>query len=141
MKTVLARRGFIGALAALPAIAKAGAAKAGLKPPYNNNMLMAPEALTCSPTPYGVGDKAMLLSDFHALISPENRQRMRSGWQQTSCLDPDLASNRSMSISTVMRIQRERDIDRSIERERHWLERRAKEQFGIDLRSLLHDQP
>lgn len=140
MKTVLARRGFIGALWALPAIAKAGAAKAGLKPPYATGMMGVPEAsgFGAYPSPPTSGYDT-LLGDLRALISPENRQRMRDGWHSVSCLDPDLAANRSMSISAVVRIQRERDIDRSIARERSWIERRAKEQFGIDLRSIIND--
>ncbi len=65
-------------------------------------------------------------------------QRIREESRATYRLDPDLASNRSFSLSAKLSVQRERDIARAIEKtkqvaNRNLLKEAFREANGFDM--------
>jgi hypothetical protein len=63
-------------------------------------------------------------------IPPHIIERYRDNARNVTRLDPDLAANRSFSLSTKLRIQQEREIEREIERTKRVAKRnRIQEEF------------
>jgi hypothetical protein len=148
------RRGFLAALAGLPAIAKGELAKAGINGPIGGDGLqssggfggpMLPmSSVGFGPMPSSTRDSGNmgippeLADEYREILGIQSRppdRRVRS-------LDPDLASNKSMSLATLVRIQARRDAEREATNRLSWLERRAK-LLGFDLaaiRSFVHGE-
>jgi hypothetical protein len=70
MKQILARRGFLGALAALPTIAKAGAERAMISGPISTGYYDSPTAKLCGSN----GDTASnILSSIREALDPQKK--------------------------------------------------------------------
>ena len=134
MSTILARRGFIGALAALPTVARAAAEKAGVTGPVGT----APSLSHGGAYPAPYADNAVEVRNQIARVLDRSRlDRQRKELKRNvTRLDADLASNRSLSLDAAIRIQAERNVQMMTDMELGWLEERAKA-LGIDFRSLL----
>lgn len=129
------RRGFLKLLAsapvAAPVVAREAAHKAGIGS-LGVGAEMASQGIS-GPSPYD-GEKEW--------VSTWCREVLSKGWADerrkdilrspVSRLDPDLASSRSLSLSAAMRMQRERDAERSIANERESARRRYLKLFGME---------
>ncbi len=132
MKTVLARRGFLGALAALPTVARASAEKAGITSqitgPYYGSPIVSAQ-FADSP--------ADIRKSILRLLDPARKAKQLTDLRQgVSRLDPDIAANRSLSLSAAIHIQAQRNCERDTNMEMSWLRERA-ESLGIDFGSLM----
>lgn len=131
MKTVLARRGFLGALAALPTVARASAEKAGITSQLSGPHYGPQFASMCADS------SADIRKSILRLLDPARKARQLADYRQgISRLDSDLAANRSLSLSAAIHIQAQRNYERSINMEMGWLRERA-ESIGIDFGSLM----
>lgn len=134
MKTVLARRGFLGALAALPTVARASAEKAGItsqitNQAYGGSAMSSPAAFADNP-----GD---IRKSILRILDPARKAKQLIEFRQgVSRLDADLAASRSLSLSAAIHIQAQRNYGRHINMEMGWLRERA-ESLGIDFGSLM----
>lgn len=64
-------------------------------------------------------------ADLARLLGMTAAERLRlKRLQQVTTLDPDIAAMRSFSLDAKIRIQRERNVERQLENERGWIERR-----------------
>lgn len=132
MKTVLARRGFLGALAALPTVARAGAEKSGITSPISGNYYGP-----ATPSSQFADSASDIRKSILRLLDPARKAKQLADFRQgVSRLDPDLAANRSLSLSAAIHIQAKRNCERSINMEMGWLRERA-ENLGIDFGSLM----
>lgn len=129
----IARRGFLRILGAAPVaapvIAREAAAKAGLNVSglgsSGMGMPIGEGGLTSSSEDGGWAIRACQ-KVFSKQWEDEKRREMLR-WKPDR-LDPDLASSRSFSLSTALRIQRERNIERYIQGEREDAQARF---FGV----------
>jgi len=129
----VARRGFLTLLAAAPVagpvIAREAAQKAGVT------------ALGYG-MPMASSDCAQSVGSGNDWIRDWAKQVFSAGWKESrwqeirnspvGTLDPDLACSKSLSLSTAVRLQRERNFARMIESERNSVSKRFKEAFGIE---------
>lgn len=78
-------------------------------------------------------DVSKLLRDLAGL--PGQREAMlREARHGITRFDPDLADNRSMSLSTKTRLQAARDVDRQLAMKRGWIQSEIddlRERFGL----------
>lgn len=132
----VARRSFLTLLAAapvaMPVVAREAAQKAGVTA-LGYGMPMPPVGGAQS-----VGNGNDWIRDWAKDVFSAGWKDSR--WQEiksnpVGALDPDLASSKSLSLSTAVRLQRERNFARMIESERNSASRRFKEAFGIDFTS------
>lgn len=131
MKTILARRGFLGALAALPTVARASAEKAGITSQIAGPYYGSPSASMPADSPGDI-QKSIL-----RILDPARKAKQLIEFRQgVSRLDADLAASRSLSLSAAIHIQAKRNCERSINMEMGWLRERA-ESLGIDFGSLM----
>lgn len=133
------RRGFLGfmggAAVAGPQMARAAAEEAakqlagvgtiGLESAVGSQWEVGVENAATS---YRLGtfDRIAKLKDKIDLLTTSWDDRMSRALREVSVnhLDPDLAVNRSMSLSAKMAIQKKRNALRSLETERYWLTER-----------------
>lgn len=123
----LNRRKFFGLLPGAVVGGKAAAAQAATE--LAETMALGKPALSgaigyANGAPYPGGNPANNIdwarNALKRLTSHERERRARE-WSVTR-LDPDLAVNRSMSLSAKILIQKDRDIERSFANERSYLE-------------------
>lgn len=90
--------------------------------------------LAAAPVPASEGDwvKSVAKRVFSKAWEDEQRETMRE-WYPAR-LDPDLASSRSLSLSAALRIQRDRNIEGRIRRERADAQRNYLRVFGLEFR-------
>lgn len=129
----VARRGFLRLMAAAPVaapvVAREAAQKAGVT------------ALGYG-MPMGGGQPGQSVGGGNDWIRDWAKDVFSAAWKEArwqeirsnpvGALDPDLASSKSLSLSSAVRIQRERNFARMIESERRSVSKRFKEAFGID---------
>jgi hypothetical protein len=129
------RRGFLRLLAAAPVAAPVVAREAAQKAGVTSLGLgaeLASQGIS-GPSPYG-GEKEWVSSWCREVLSKGWADERRKAILSSSVgrLDPDLASSRSLSLSAAMRMQRERDAERSIANERESARRRYLKLFGME---------
>lgn len=131
----VARRGFLRLLGAapiaLPVAAREAASKVGVS---TLGYGMPSGGLHRGPPTEIGGDnewiKQWAADAFSLARRAERWEEIRSN--PVGTLDPDLACSRSLSMSAAIRIQRERNFERSIAGEQRSARRRFKKAFGFD---------
>lgn len=123
------RRGLLRLLGAapvaLPVVAREAAAKAGI-----GTLGLAAPAYPSQPC--GSAEDESWVGDWvKRVFSKEFEKEAQRNVGSVGTLDPDLASSRSFSISTAVRIQRERNVTRYIAGERERASERYLKAFGI----------
>ena len=116
------RRGFLGLLPGALVGGKAAAKEATEKLALG----ASGQSAALANVGYGTGgapsiDGSWALKALKRVTSGVERERRHREWN-VQRLDPDLAANRSMSLSARMLIQKDRDIERSMVNERTYLE-------------------
>lgn len=130
------RRGLLKLLGAAPVaapvIAREAATRAGVTP--LGALVEGGYPIGSAPSPSCVSE-ADWVTDWCRRVFTKawaDEERRQSRMFQPQRLDPDLASSRSLSLSAALRIQRERDVERRIERERDNAKRRFMELTGLE---------
>lgn len=119
----------IGGVAALPVAKRVEA----MRPDPSSLLPGASQTLNVAPIPaMNKGEldwvKEMLGEFLSGKAARETRDELRYA---SLTLDPDLASSRSLSLSAAMRIQREREVARRLQRSRSYYEERFKALTGL----------
>lgn len=131
----VARRGFLRLLGAapiaLPVAAREAASKVGVST-LGYGMPSSGFAQGCVPSS---GDDKGWIKQW--AIDAFSLAKRAERWEEikdnpVGALDPDLACSRSLSMSAAIRIQRQRNFERSIAGEQRSARRRFKEAFGFD---------
>jgi hypothetical protein len=118
---------------AAPVIAREAASKAGigvfdLGMAYPSDCVQGSAALGKE-----ASYREWILSQIKDVFSQSYRDQIaRSYGRGITRLDPDLASSRSLSLSSAIRIQRDRLIDQEIERAKTNALEQYKREFGVD---------
>lgn len=134
----VARRSFLRLLAAAPVaapvVARDAAAKAGIGavglgidnygPPVSGQCYPAEPA----------SEREWIAGNIKRVLSKAWEQEQRDSMRHwyPSRLDPDLAASRSLSLSAALRLQRERDVESNIDRERADAKRHYLRVFGLE---------
>ena len=131
MTTAIARRGFLGTLAALPVFAREATKKAGI------------DGLNAGqPASDWAGSAVPSKPPSIEYFIRETKKVMDPAWGADPemvifRLDADIASSRSFSLSAAVNMQRRRNIERYRAREINNLERWAKDALGVNIREFL----
>lgn len=117
----LSRRSFFGLFPAAAVGGKAALKEAAAK--AAEGLALGPSFSDAPlPAPMPSSDTAWAMRDLRRFADPALKAERRARIRPTR-LDPDLASNRSMSLSVKMLMQADRDFERSEQSERTYLER------------------
>lgn len=141
---MLPRRAFLRALGLAPVAAAASATQAaglgaGVASAFGYGVAPAVgELVTIAPVDGGTIAKRIVSYLASNSLPSYVTERIRADAQNVTRLDPDLAVNRSFSLSTKFRIQREREIERAIARSlasgpRNVSREAFRERFGFEL--------
>lgn len=131
----VARRSFLRLLAAapvaLPVAAREAASKAGLTA-LGYGMPIAPSGASAGHSVRSGNDwiKDWAATAFSSAWKADRWEDFRNG--PVGALDTDLACSRSFSMATAIRIQRQRNFERSVTAEQRSVLKRFKESFGFD---------
>jgi hypothetical protein len=133
------RRGFLGLLAAAPiagpVIAREAAASAGAMPVGSSFAIdaMRSDCTPCSPSSNKEWAEQTIKRVFDRKWIDERREWYLKR-RVVGVLDPDLASSRSFSLSTAIRIQRQRDFERYLAVEQEEAKSTFLSAFGFEWR-------
>jgi len=137
MKNSIGRRSILGLIASAPVMARAATAKVlgnnaepgrdvfpGTQLSGPNTLWEGSEELT--------GLKSHWVHDeLRNLTNGKRREALNREFSRVSYLDPDIAAMRSISLSTALRMQRNRNVDRAMNEERQKLTDYAISLFGV----------
>lgn len=130
------RRGFLRLLAAAPVAAPVVAREAALKAGVGNVVGYAAPSMLSGASQAGLtpdhGDwlKSWAVEVFSKQWEEQQRAEVMSN--PVGVLDADLASSRSLSLSTAIRMQRERNFERMVKNHQRSVLDRFKKTFGFD---------
>jgi hypothetical protein len=82
---------------------------------------------TPHPLPYTTADHAR--KELLRLANPFYLEQRREDDALVNRLDPDLASRHSMSLAARICVQRERNVERAMDRHKRWLSRALRGAF------------
>lgn len=135
------RRGFLGLLAAAPVagpvMAREAAQKAGIGSVGSYGAMESARDM-CMPSSSSSGDDKGWAERSVKRVFDQAWLKEKREWftihRNVGALDPDLASSRSFSLSTAVRLQREREYQRFVVREQEEAKQSFLKAFGFEFR-------